>query len=404
MNDDAFTITKVIVIGSADVIKLCAIRAVGEFGCHVDAIHMVDDCKKRVEPIDRYSRYIDNYFFVDKAKEGSLTQFLLDNYTNSKEKLIIITLDDYSTFIIDKSRDILGERFLFAHSGNEGGLTELMNKNLMKVLAKESGLNVVEGWPILFENGDYKIPGGIKYPCFIKGLYSYNISKTIQKRCDSEEELVSFLNLCKRQFPHSVYAEEFIQIDKEFGVIGVCDGDKSIIPAEAELLVLGQGANHGVSMLGQIKPLDSNNVLCQSIECLLSKLHYVGIFNVDFVESNGRVFFVELNFRFAAYGYGLMRAGVNLPALFINVITNAFNKDIRTQLDGEYYYMNEMIALINLINGSISMAEYKAMKRKADFLMVSDKNDSKPQRFFAKRYFMRYLKSRLKKIKKCNNS
>ena len=397
MNDDTYIIPRVIVIGSADVIKLCAIRAVGEYGCHVDAIHLVADSKKKVRPVDYYSKYIDHYYYVDRSKEGALTLFLLNNYTNSKEKLVILTLDDYSTFVIDQSRDILGKHFLFAHSGNKGGLAELMNKNLMKVLAKESGLNVVEGWPIPFENGDYKIPVGIKYPCFIKGLYSYNISKAIQKRCDSEEELVSFLNRCKKVFPHSVYAEEFIQIDKEFGVIGVSDGDKCIIPAEAELLVLGQGANHGVSMLGQIKPLYPNNVLCNSIESLLSKLRYVGIFNVDFVESNGCVYFVELNFRFAAYGYGLMRAGVNLPAYFINVISNALNIDIKTKLDGGYFYMNEKIALTNLINGSISLAEYKAMKRKADFLIVSDKNDPQPHRFFVKHYFMRYLRSRLKR-------
>jgi predicted ATP-grasp superfamily ATP-dependent carboligase len=379
---------KAIIIGSADVIKLCVIRAVGLFGCDVDVVHLGKK-SKFISPVDYYSKYVNHYYYSSK---DNLIQFLLNNYSRHDAKPTIFTLDDYTTYLIDEAREKLNSSFLFAHLNSDGSLADLMNKHLLKTKAIEAGMNAVKGWPISFENGNFQIPDGIKFPCFVKGLQSFYVSKTVQSRCDSYEELQNLLERCKKKYPYPVYAEEFIAIDKDFGIIGVSDGSKCIIPAKVELLEMGKGSTNGVSMLGRVSPLE-NIELCKQIEKLLEKLHYVGIFNIDFVESNGKIYFVELNFRFAAYGYGVFRAGCNLPAIFINTLNGCGIGLLQKAIVGSYYYLNEKIGLTNVIEKSININKYRTLKKKADFTLVKDKEDSKPYCLLIFKYLLGYIKS-----------
>ena len=147
-------------------------------------------------------------------------------------------------------------------------------------------------------------------------------------------------------------------------------------------------------MLGKVSPFDKGSHLYKQIESLLSELKYVGIFNIDFVESKGVVYFVELNFRFAAYGYGVFNAGVNLPAMFAESVetSNLNSIDLQAIIDNDYYYLNEKIGLMNVLEKSISWAKYKELKKKADFLMVKSKDDSKPYRMFLFKMALKCLK------------
>lgn len=381
----------IVVIGSADVIKLCVIRSLGAFGCDIDVVHVGKKGRIGNNPVDYYSRYVSHYYFTSKSE---LIHVLLEKCTHSYVKPILFTLDDNTTFLIDNARDKLDGFFLFSHLLSNGHLGELMNKHLLKTKAAEAGMNVVKGWSIPFENGEFQIPDGIKYPCFVKGLLSNHVSKSVQCRCDDETALRRLLASCKKNYPYPVYAEEFIPIEKDFGVIGISDGKKCLIPARADLIELGKGSTNGVSMLGKVSPFDKGSHLYKQIESLLSELKYVGIFNIDFVESKGVVYFVELNFRFAAYGYGVFRAGVNLPAIFAESVEslNLNLIDLQATIDNDYYYLNEKIGLMNVLEKSISWAKYKELKKKADFLMVKSKDDSKPYRMFLFKMALKCLK------------
>lgn len=383
------TRTKAIIVGSADVIKLCLIRSLGSFGCDIDVIHIG---KKRlfIHPVDHYSKYVSRYFYTSKA---NLVQFIIENCSSQQTKPFIFTLDDYSTFLIDEARDKLKDSFLFAHLCPDGSLAGLMNKHLIKTKAAEAGMNVVKGWPIPFENGDFHIPEGIIFPCFVKGLQSMYVNKGIQCKCDSFEELQQLIESCKKKYPYSIYAEEFIAIEKDYGVIGVSDGNKCIIPAKAELLEMGKGSSHGVSMLGKVSPL-KNFELCKQLEVLLDKLHYVGIFNVDFVKSNGKLYFVELNFRYAAYGSVVDMLGCNLPAFFINCLLGIENKPSCYIVTNQSIYFNEKIGALGVIRNNLTLSNYFSLKHKADVYFVASNSDSLPNRIFILSCLLKYIKYR----------
>lgn len=383
---------KIIVIGTADVIKLCVIRSLGAYGCDIDVVHVGKKSRIGVNPIDYYSKYVSHYYFTSKSE---LIHVLLKKCKRSDTKPILFTLDDYSTFSIDNARNKLKGHFLFSHLISDGDLGELMNKHLLKTIAVKAGMNVVKGWPIPFKNGEFQIPDGIQYPCFVKGLLSNHVSKSVQCHCDDETALKRLLASCKKNYPHPVYVEEFIPIEKNYGVIGISDGKKCLIPARADLIELGKGATNGVSILGKVSPFEKGSTIYNQINNILSELKYVGIFNIDFVESKGVVYFVELNFRFAAYGYGVFRAGVNLPAMFAESVESSNLNSIGLQIaiDNDYYYLNEKIGIINVLEKSITWAKYKELKKKADFLMVKSKDDPKPYRMFLFKMAIKYLKS-----------
>lgn len=383
---------QIIVIGTADVIKLCVIRSLGAYGCDIDVVHVGKKSRIGVNPIDYYSKYVSHYYFTSKSE---LIHVLLKKCKRSDTKPILFTLDDYSTFSIDNARNKLKGHFLFSHLISDGDLGELMNKHLLKTIAVKAGMNVVKGWPIPFKNGEFQIPDGIQYPCFVKGLLSNHVSKSVQCRCDDETALKRLLASCKKNYPHPVYVEEFIPIEKNYGVIGISDGKKCLIPARADLIELGKGATNGVSILGKVSPFEKGSTIYNQINNILSELKYVGIFNIDFVESKGVVYFVELNFRFAAYGYGVFRAGVNLPAMFAESVESSNLNSIGLQIaiDNDYYYLNEKIGIINVLEKSITWAKYKELKKKADFLMVKSKDDPKPYRMFLFKMAIKYLKS-----------
>ena len=127
---------KAIIIGSADVIKLCTIRAVGSFGCDIDVVHIGSN-KRVIKPVDYYSKYVGNYYFCYKSQ---VVQLLLDKCTCNYTKPVIITLDDYSTYLIDDARDDLNSHFLFSHLSTNEPIVEMMNKHLLKMKAALAGI------------------------------------------------------------------------------------------------------------------------------------------------------------------------------------------------------------------------------------------------------------------------
>ena len=368
----------IIVIGSADVIKLGLIRDVGELGYKVISIQIVGANSFKMKPLDYYSKYVTAYYFV---KRDELIALLINKCKEKSNKPIIFPLDDSSVYLVDKSHHILRDFFLYAHVNHqEGGIVHLMNKNLQKKLACEAGLNVAQGWEILHDGLDYIIPNDIKYPCFVKGELEYGGSKQIQRACVNEKELRNLINEHKKKSSDPLLAEEYLTIDKEIGYIGVSGEKYCSIPVKCNKIETGKGSSNGVTMVGQLLFTEECDQTKQAINRFLSNIGYSGIYNFDFIESKGNLYFLEINYRYAAYGYGVSRAGLNLPAIFIN---NILGKDSEPIVFPHNYcktFFNEKVGIINVLEKSITYSKYKKLMKDADYLIIENSSDSKPYR------------------------
>ena len=74
----------IIVIGSADVIKLGLIRSLGELGYKVISIHICKGRTLKIKPLDYYSRYVSSYYF---SNGNNLIDLLINKCTDEIIKL-----------------------------------------------------------------------------------------------------------------------------------------------------------------------------------------------------------------------------------------------------------------------------------------------------------------------------
>lgn len=365
----------IIVIGNADVIKLGLIRSFGESGYRIISIHISGKNKFKMKPLDYYSKYVSGYYFT---KAANLIDLLIDKCTNDEQKPILMPLTDSMVYLIDQSLSKLSKYFIFPNVNmQEGGITRLMNKVLQKKISAEAGLNVPRTWEIPFVDRDFVIPEDIEYPCFVKGSLSYKSRKQYQKKCSDLQELNILLACCKRVGIYDLCAEEYLDIDKEVGIIAFSSQTDYAAPAIVDFLEMGRSPKGGISMRGQICPANDRELL-QTIRSFLTKTSYTGICNFDFIVSRGKYYFVEVNFRYAAYGYGIFKSGVNVPDMIVcSLLGGNWGKDA-TLSNCNKTYFNEKVGLIDVLEGSITYKKYLEMKKQSDILMIKDSSDPKP--------------------------
>ncbi|MBR6893106.1 MAG: hypothetical protein IKN15_07695 [Bacteroidaceae bacterium] len=367
----------IIVIGSADIIKLGLIRSFGESGYKIISIHVSGKNIFKMKPLDYYSKYVSTYYFT---KAANLIGLLIDKCRDDVQKPILMPLTDNMVYLIDQSLSKLSKYFIIPSiNGREGGITRLMNKVLQKKVAAEAGLNVPKTWEISFVDGDFVIPEDIEYPCFVKGALSYKSKKQYQKKCSCTQELNDLLTLCKRAGVFDLCAEEYLDIDKEVGVITFSSQTECAIPAIVEFLEMGRNPKGGISMRGQICPAN-NRELIQAIKLFLTKTCYVGICNLDFIVSRGKYYFVEVNFRYAAYGYGIFKSGVNVPDMIVCSLLGGDLGKFDTLPNSNKTFFNEKVGLIDVMDGSITFKKYKEKRKQSDILMIADFLDPKPNK------------------------
>ena len=170
-----------------------------------------------------------------------------------------------------------------------------------------------------------------------------------------------------------------------------------VIPGIVELIDRAYGSDRGVAATGRGNDFSLNEALKPKVEQLMKRIQLTGLFNIDFVESKGKWYFVEVNMRFAAYGYAICQAGVNLPAFQIYRGVSRDDSELSTRVKNEYSYLNEKVAFDDVTGGYRSWKNYRDVLRAADCRFIQQADDLEPYRQFKKGLVMKYMKSRIKK-------
>ena len=78
-------------------------------------------------------------------------------------------------------------------------------------------------WSVSLRGDRVVIPEDMVYPCFCKPMESITGYKHEMAKCEDEAELRSHLNRLRRIFAdRSVLVQEFLEIDNEIDIGGVC--------------------------------------------------------------------------------------------------------------------------------------------------------------------------------------
>lgn len=377
---------KVVIIGHSFSSRLSITRSVAQIGCDVTVIVMTGykhdgRTLNTSKPIDCYSKYVSHVYYCHRRDTEGLIKLLLDKCTDERQRVILFPDSDDSVVTIDNHKDVLGKYFCFPHICNGSGSIEYwMDKLHQKETARSVGLNVAEGVVVDIHNGEYSIPDAIQYPCYTKPLATMNGGKGGMHRCNDEKELVNAINeyVTTRTGTGKVLAEQYMEIETEYALLGFSDGEEVVIPGVMQLLVVSR-KNKGIALQGKVMPVEGWEDVIAKFKQLVLKIGFVGVFDIDFYQSGGIIYFCEMNLRFGGSGYAITKMGVNMPAMFMKYCQGERWNDLAAELSGSAIYVNERMLMDDWKSDFITYNEFKQYLRSADIRFIADSNDPLPE-------------------------
>lgn len=366
----------VVVIGQNYSTSLGLIQAAGEAGYSVGVVHCSSIIPKHI-PLEFRSKYISATLLAERSKEQELVSNLLKTFSNGSKKPVLIPSHDISVVFIDRNLDVLENHFIVPHIHHKSGeMMRYMDKGMQSKVAIESGLNKTPSWVVdLDGSSNVTIPQDILYPCITKPLRSVGSLKTYIRRCDNKDELYEVLNEINNNKPSQILVEQFIDIDNEYTIPGVAIDDAVYIPAFIHKDLVGSGAHKGVTIAGTVIESNRFNHIVPRLKQFIRTIGLQGIFDIELIESNGTFYFNELNLRYGAAGYALTRAGINIPAIWIEYCLYNRKAEPNYNLNNGLTFVSDKAALDNLLSGYMSVKDYKSLISLSDFRFLIDNQD-----------------------------
>lgn len=370
----------VIVIGKHYMPALGVIRSLGMADFRVDLVYIAKS--KGASYIASKSQYVHNVIEIVQEDEEYIVNILKKRYDCSDKKVVLFPIDDYAISLIDNNREYLnGFVMPYIKNGKPGDFQRLMNKSEQSRLAKKHGCLVPVEWVVNL-NHKIEIPDDLVYPCYCKPLISVEGSKAEMCRCDTRNELIEQLKEMKKgNSKRSVLIQEFLDINCEYLLSGVCLDQIIYIPCVVKKLCLAKH-NKGLTLLGQLISISEMKEMVEILLDFLKSIHYVGMFDLEIIESGGQLYFNELNLRISGIDYAISQSGYNSPERLVNYLVGIpTSKDAEEVKIGKVFFNNK-VAWEDYLHSTISKKDLKKYIKKADFTLLNNPADIIPERIF----------------------
>lgn len=383
---------RVLVIGRnyCNILTMC--RALGTGGYSVDVVRLHKKTPSRLNPLqhmkpEAYSKYANSFSECIVGLNEQNVLETLKAFARNDSKTLLIPVDDYTAGIIDHHFNELRKNFILPNiADTQNEICRMMNKQVQKEIAAQFGLPLLNSIVIKSKERTFSVPEEINYPCFVKPNMSINGQKAKMVKCENRTSLEALLKKFSENSDFEVLVEDFVDIKTEYAVLGLATPDAVIAPALFKTIVGGHRERKGVAVTGEIKDTDLFDELIEKCKVYIKELQYTGIFDIDFIESkDGKLYFVEVNFRAGASIYAFTKAGVNLPKTFADYCLKDMDIDENCKIkEAGLYFVSEKVLLEEYIRGDISLSEAREMMKNADICFIHDEQDKAPYSHFCK--------------------
>ena len=385
---------------------LGVIRSLGSAGYEVDLVASTK--KKGSSIIASSSKYVRHSVEVLSPKiQGDHGQDIIDvlmEYDKEYEgNKILFPADDFTAKVVAFNQDALKGRFFMPGiiSDAEHSFRDAMKKTFQAKLAREAGLLTPAEWVVSLREEEIIIPEDITYPCFVKPLQSVSGSKSEMKRCVDAEDLQKHLQKMKEFYSdRNVLVQEYLEIDKEYDLSGICLDQEIIIPGLIEKTRIAQ-FELGVTMCGKMISLDVLGDIKDKIYEMLKKLRYQGMFDMELCVCGDKIYFNEVNLRSGGPNFSYFLNGVNLPDILVREMMGEGHapEEEKIKAYGKSF-VYEKVAWEDFIHSYMTKQELKACIEGADHKLLDYAEDPRPGEIFKKRIRLSAAKQRIKKGKK----
>ncbi len=377
-------IQDIIIIGGNHQNTLTMVRALGR---KYNLVDVIVENSNQSECYISASKYVRKCFYIISERE--ILQILQENYLSAEERPVIITCTDRSASFLDDNYDILKRNFYFFNSGERGRLSRFLSKHNQVQLASEVGLTIPSS--LVYTNGDPLIEG-IKFPCLLKPLSSTLLAKRADI-CNNQEELFNVL----KEYPNGcqILIQQYIERELEIVVDGISLKNEVFIPGYVRKI--RDNINGGTSFMQSYHINTLPTYLVEKMREMVKRLRYEGLFGFEFIYSNGKYYFLEINLRNDATTYAIVQAGMNLPELFVElVIAQKPYFPVHFQIK-PIFSMSELADFSNSINiYHLSIFNWIKDVLKTDSYFLFDKEDKKPFRKAVRNFILSKINKLIK--------
>lgn len=385
---------RILVSGRNYLSNLTMAKALGRAGYEVEVLKIFQtkpkkkSLLKKLKP-DAYSKYVKGYYeCISFRKERRIVRKLIE-LADAERKMLLIPADDLIANIADKYLEELSEYYLLPNVNNTPGeIGRLMEKGVQKELAKAAGLPVVNSCVIRAYRGRFEIPETVTYPCFIKPNISKNSSKSRMRKCESREELEAALTEFSARKQIEMIVEDYVEIVRESSILGVSTKAGANGPGYFVAEEGGKEEHRGVALVGRVCPRGDRSELIQKMVDFVGSLGYEGLYDIDLIEdTEGTLYFVEVNMRFGASGYAFLECGVNIPAMFADYMFKNKPIDLDCQVEiVDKTFVSEKVLIEEYAKGRLEKEDMDRILKEVDIHFIEDEDDMRPYKHF-KRYF-----------------
>jgi len=292
---------KFIVFGCEGFNALGVVRSLGEVGIRP---YLVLWDKHEITP---FSKYVKESYLSHTPENG--VRYIMSRFGNEKDKPFIFATSDETVACLDAHYTELKDKFIFYNAGEQGRITQLLQKSYLPQLAESCGLRIPKTEEV--RNGE--LPTTLSYPVITKSTTStIHDWKSNVHICYNQDELLEAFKLIDLK---RVVLQEYIEKVDELNYEGfVINGGRDLyMPFDNRYYRTEKDSYGEYAYIEK----DSHPELRESIKKLFEKIGYNGIFEMEFlIDKNGKTYFLEINFRSSAWIYAFNKCGVNFPYMF----------------------------------------------------------------------------------------
>lgn len=308
--------------------------------------------------------------FIAKANSDDCITFLKSNIP--LKRIVIIPCCDEAATKLDFFRKDISSNFLFQFS-TKYQISKLFEKEFQTNLASENTLLVPQTF---FLNKIEELPTTFVFPGIIKPRVSFKGSKSQIKIVNDKKEAISFLKEHNQDSLNNFVIQEYTTKKNDVSFCGCSLKNGSIIlpGIQTKKRIYPEMTGLGtIYLTADCK----NEVLLNSIKNLIKSTGFVGLFSVEFAETEkGEFYFFEFNLR--NDGGNVCYTESNK-----NIIYYHYCDMLDLSFDGQQEIKSTTIIhpirhFLSFYHGNISKAIWKRDLKEKDKYMFTVGNDKRP--------------------------
>lgn len=293
------------------------------------------------------SKYVEKTYKIDKSVENILNTIITISKDNNK--YYVFPLSDYSALFCDEYFDKVPHNVIMPNA--MGDMRRLENKYVMANLAEQIGLKTPKHIEINLQNTE-ELNWNI-FPTIIKPLLSIDGLKSDITIVYNLSELKKSLKKFVEKGYNRVLLEQYITGKEEYmiEILGYVDKSNNIffsnIIHKVREFPIKNGSTSYAYFTDEEKDIDKT-----MLAKFVKKCNFWGIFDFEFKYSDGKSYFIEMNFRNGAPSYASTISGLNIPYCWM------LNKNSKNLKKKNFSFMIEQNDIINLLRGEVKLKDW----------------------------------------------